>query len=218
MPDIKLVRRGGDTVFYVISGHDDGCAAAGHVSCGGTIVSGSVDDWNRELSPWPAQKCFKGGEDFGGRAGEYLAGLLKKIPGFEAENGITPVKRVLCGYSLAGLCALYALYVTDMFNGAVSASGSMWFDGWIDFMQDRNIPGSARCVYLSVGDREARTRNPRLASVEECTRRACAILQEKGAAAEFELNPGNHFNEPDVRLARGMDRLYEMICNDRYGG
>lgn len=171
------------------------------------IISLPVDDWNFQLSPWNAEKCFKNGGDFGGGAGEYLKALVRHIPEFEREHGLAPKRRALCGYSLAGLCALYALYVTDMFDGAVSASGSLWFDRWLDFMEENPLRRAGCRAYLSVGDTEARTRNQRLARVEACTRRAAEILIHKGAQAEFYLEKGNHFCEPDARLARGMRRL-----------
>lgn len=208
MPDLRLVRRGReDIVFYLIS---DGRGAADVLNCDATVASVSVSDWNRELSPWKADKCFRNGEDFGGGAGEYIAELARKIPEFERGHGLAPAHRAICGYSLAGLCALYGLYVSGMFDGAVSASGSMWFDGWLDFMESHSPPCGRARVYLSVGDKEARTRNARLASVEECTRRAREILESGGSDAVFRLNPGNHFNEPDRRIALGIETLYDM--------
>lgn len=213
MPDIRLLRKGrGEIVFYVMNGHEDGFAE--RVSCDATVVSVRVDDWNREMPPWKAEKCFKDGDDFGGGAGEYLAALERIIPEFEKLNGLKPVHRALCGYSLAGLCALYGMYVSDMFDGAASVSGSMWFDGWIEYMQTHAPLGGNVRAYISVGDREARTRNMRLARVEECSRRAREILEEGGHEAVFELNPGNHFNDPDGRVARGIDRLFEMYTKN----
>lgn len=211
MPDISFVRKGSTgRLFYVIAEHGNAERICEKLKSDISVAAVSVADWNRELSPWPAEKCFKNGEDFGGEAGEYLAELAAKIPAFEEAHGLQPDFRALCGYSLAGLAAVYALYVTDMFAGAVSASGSMWFDGWIDFMETHSPMAKSVKAYLSVGDREAKTRNMRLAAVEDCTRRACRILNDVGEAV-FELNPGNHFNEPDARLGRGMDRLSDML-------
>lgn len=212
MPDMELIRKApSDDVFYIIGDRENALNADRALNGAVTLVSVKCADWNHELSPWKAEKCFRNGEDFGGGAGEYIARIAENIPAFEERSGISPANRVLCGYSLAGLCALYAMYETDMFSGAVSASGSMWFDGWLDFMENNRPARAETKVCLSVGDREARTRNPRLASVEECTRRACGILKSQGYAAEFTLNPGNHFCEPDIRLARGIARMLEML-------
>ncbi len=213
MPDIDILRRGGSGLaFYVIAGKEHAGEVCRLVKADADIISVSVDDWNHQLSPWFAVKCFRDGDDFGGGAREYIAALTAAIPDFEKVNGLAPARRVLCGYSLAGLCALYALYVTDVFCGAVSASGSMWFDGWIDFMEKQSP--AAEAVYLSVGDREARTRNRRLASVEECTRRACEILNLQSVHAVFEMNSGNHFCESELRLARGIDRITGILKNN----
>lgn len=213
MPDLRLLRSGrGGIVFYVLNGHGDSFIE--RISCDAAVVSVRVDDWNREMSPWKAEKCFKDGDDFGGGAGEFLAALVRKIPEFEKQHGLEPAHRALCGYSLAGLCALYGLYVSDMFDGAAGVSGSVWFDGWMEFMETHApMNGNVR-AYISVGDREARTRNMRLSRVEECSRKAREILENNGHEAEFELNPGNHFNDPDGRVARGIDRLFEMYTKN----
>jgi len=214
MPDIKLIRVGSDSsVVYVIDGHDSAAKICEKLNADVSVASVSVADWNRELSPWPAERCFRDGDDFGGGAGEYIAALAAEIPAFEAENGLTPGFRGIAGYSLAGLCALFALLETDIFTGAASVSGSMWFDGWLDYVKAHAADKHSACVYLSVGDREARTRNPRLSQVEESTRSVCGMLKSAGARAIFELNPGNHFNDPAGRLARGIDRLMEMTNN-----
>ena len=36
-------------------------------------------DWNRDLSPWPAPKVFRGGEDFGGEGPAFLDMLTEQI-------------------------------------------------------------------------------------------------------------------------------------------
>ena len=47
--------------------------------------------------------------------------------------------------------------------------------------------------YFSVGDRESKTKNPRMATVEDCTRAAAELFRSRGANVKFELNPGGHF-------------------------
>ena len=68
-------------------------------------------DWNRDLSPWRAEKVFDDGEDFGGGAGVYLKCLKERlVPAAEGELS-WPVKcRGIAGYSMAGLFAVYAMY------------------------------------------------------------------------------------------------------------
>jgi hypothetical protein len=62
----------------------------------------------------------------------------------------------------------------------------------------------AHAVYLSLGDREERTRNPVMARVGDAIREAYAHLQETGVDCVLEWNKGNHFKEPDLRTARAF--------------
>ena len=62
-------------------------------------------------------------------------------------------------------------------------------------------------VYLSLGDREKNTRNPRMAVVEDRTRQTAELLQAKGIPVVFELNPGGHFNDAPARIAKGINAL-----------
>ena len=93
-------------------------------------------DWNRELSPWPAPGVFRGGEDFGGEGPAFLDMLTRQIvPSVESQLGFAPVSRAIAGYSLAGLFALWSVFQTDVFDRAASVSGSLWFDGFMDYLE-----------------------------------------------------------------------------------
>ena len=157
-----------------------------------------VDSWNKDLSPWPAPAVF-GREDFGAGAEETLAYLLKEaVP----QNIDLPKKVYIGGYSLAGLFALWAGYQTEVFSGIAAASPSIWFPGFTEYMKENEL--HARAVYLSLGDREERTRNPVMARVGDAIREAYAHLQETGVDCVLEWNKGNHFKEPDLRTARAF--------------
>ena len=89
-------------------------------------IAFKIEDWNRELSPWPAPPVF-GREGFGEGAEETLrfvrSGLIDyAIRSFELTKGI-PV--VLGGYSLAGFFALWSAYQTDLFSGIAAVSPSV---------------------------------------------------------------------------------------------
>ncbi len=170
-------------------------------------------DWNRDLSPWPAQAVF-GTEDFGGQADAFLRILVDELmPAAEREMGCTPVRRMIAGYSLSGLFAMYAAYRTDLFSAAASVSGSMWYDGWMDFAQEHMPLSPLERAYFSVGAKEKRTRNPRMARVEDCTREMAALMASRGVESTFELNPGNHFVDVDERMAKGLAAL--LCCQSR---
>lgn len=178
-----------------------------------SLVSLFVPDWNADLSPWPAPRAFPKGEDFAGRADAFLQRLLQRVlPEAEASLGFSPCVRLLAGYSLSGLFALYALMKTGLFDGVASASGSLWYDGFLDRFA-RALPGlSPRPVYLSLGDREARTKNARLAQVLSCTERAHSLLLQSGFPSVFELNPGNHFVDYAPRMARAVSWLLDQAA------
>lgn len=165
------------------------------------LVALTGGDWNRDYSPWPAAAVFRDG-DFSGGGSTFLAALANElIPAVEAQLPVVP--RIMAGYSLAGLFAVWAAMETDFFAGAAGVSGSLWFDGFEEFA--RLHPCHARAVYLSVGDREKHTRNPRMQRVEDAIRQVYAGLAAQGVDTIFELNPGNHFQQSTLRLARGIN-------------
>ena len=168
------------------------------------VVSVEVPDWNRDLSPWKAERVFRKGSDFAGGAEEFLRKLTETITEAEKTLGFPPEFRGIAGYSLAGLFAVWALYRTDWFDRAASMSGSLWFDGFTDFMEEHcpeNVPAK---VYLSVGEREKQTKNVRMAQVEACTMRAAEIFRQYGSDIRTEQNPGGHFDEVPDRIERGL--------------
>lgn len=165
-------------------------------------------DWNRELSPWCAPKAFRGGDEFSGGGPAFLSALAGQIvPLVEKQLGYIPQSRTIAGYSLAGLFALWSVFNTDVFDQAASVSGSLWFDGFLDYMAANVLCGELRHVYLSLGNREKNTRNPRMAMVEDCTRKASGLLQDRGIPVTFEMNQGGHFDNPPARIARGIAEL-----------
>jgi predicted alpha/beta superfamily hydrolase len=156
----------------------------------------------------PAPKAFRNGEDFAGGADRYLDVLASEIvPEAEKMIKFAVDKRGLAGYSLSGLFALYTLYKTDIFNLIASVSGSMWYDSWLDYMTENRAEAVSPKVYLSLGDKESKTRDERLASVESCTRQAEEILKLQGVETIFEMNPGNHFVNVAERMAKGIGWL-----------
>ena len=124
-----------------------------------------VESWNDALSPWKAPAVW-GKQGFGGKAGDTLRFLTEQvIPTLEQQFPLPEnVKIILGGYSLSGLFALWASTQTDLFYGVAAASPSVWFPGWMEFEQQHPI--QAQHVYLSLGDKEERTRNSRLRSNE----------------------------------------------------
>lgn len=163
------------------------------------LAAVKVEDWNRDLSPWRAPAVF-GNADFGDGA----AALLDEILPLCAD----PSKRYyIGGYSLAGLFALWASCRTDIFAGTAAASPSMWFPGFTAYLREHGIRSGA--VYLSLGDREEKTRNPVMSTVGDRIRETYAWLRTQGVPCTLEWNAGNHFRESDVRTAKAFAWVME---------
>lgn len=171
-----------------------------------------IGDSNFDLSPWKAPAVFGKGGDFGDGAAQTLSLIENILP--EAERALCMeenVCRILGGYSLAGLFALWAGYRSDKFRGIAAASPSVWFPDWDRFIEGERM--RAERVYLSLGDKEHKSKNPVFASVQsriELQHRALSLqLGSEGCA--FELNEGNHFREADLRLGKGFAWVIEQL-------
>ena len=173
------------------------------------ICLGVVSDinWADEMSPWACPPVGKGEAPCTGGADKYLSALTKSIvPAIKCKMSNEPEEIVIGGYSLAGLFAVYSLYKTDMFSRAISASGSMWFPGFKEYTDTHVFCKKPDRVYFSLGDTEAKTKNPMLRTVEDRTREMVESYRGFGVDTVFEMNPGNHFKDPDIRLAKGILR------------
>ena len=158
------------------------------------LLAVPVASWNRDLSPWEAPPVF-GKEGFGDGA----ARTLEEVLAFCGDRDKT---YILGGYSLAGLFALWAACRTGVFSAIAAASPSVWFPGFIDYLKAHEMKASR--VYLSLGDREERTRNPVMASVGDRIRETAGLLQASGVQTVLEWNPGNHFVDSDRRMAKAF--------------
>ena len=156
-----------------------------------------VNSWNKDLSPWPAPAVF-GNEEFGDGAAALLDFLLKEV----LQDAGAYRRIYLGGYSLAGLFALWAGCQTDVFHGIAAASPSVWFPHFTEYMQENQLLADA--VYLSLGDKEEKTRNPVMSQVGKAIRKAHAIIESAGKDCILEWNQGNHFKEPDLRTAKAF--------------
>ena len=172
------------------------------------LVAISDLDWNHDMAPWDRPAAFKNGEPFIGGADDYLRLLVEEIiPGAEKELPGPPAWRGIAGYSLAGLFALYAIYRTDVFSRVGCMSGSLWFPGFKEYIFSHEPKRQPDCIYFSLGDKEAKTRNPILKTVQENTEEIWAFYQSKGIDTVFQLNPGNHFVQGIERTVAGIQWL-----------
>ena len=144
-------------------------------------------------SPWTAPPVF-GDVPFGDGATSTLSSLLDEVP--------EDKELYIGGYSLSGLFALWAAFNCSVFKGVAAASPSVWFPGFIDYTR-QHTPQTGS-IYLSLGDKEERTRNPVMATVGTSIRQLHDIFTEKEIPCILEWNEGNHFRQPDLRMAKGF--------------
>ena len=172
------------------------------------LVAISDLEWNHDMAPWDRPAAFKNGEPFIGGADDYLRLLVEEImPRAEKELSGPPAWRGIAGYSLAGLFALYAIYRTDVFSRVGCMSGSLWFPGFKEYVFSHEPKRRPDCIYFSLGDKEAKTRNSVLKTVQENTEEIQAFYQSKGIDTVFQLNPGNHFVQGIERTVAGIQWL-----------
>ena len=165
------------------------------------LIAVKVESWNNDLSPWCAPAVF-GHEDFGDGAAALLREILPLCE--DADR-----RYIIGGYSMAGLFALWSAYRTDRFSGIAAASPSLWFPKFLEYMQAHDLHSAA--VYLSLGNREEKTRNPVMAAVGDRMRAAYALLQEKNVSCTLEWNSGGHFQQPDCRTAKAFAWVLEHL-------
>ena len=160
------------------------------------LLAVKVNEWNMDLSPWKAPAVF-GNEDFGDGAEETLKYINELAEGEYKDRII-----ILGGYSLAGLFALWTGTKSGNYSGIVAASPSVWFPGFTEYLKEYDMKAGA--VYLSLGNKESKTRNAVLATTDECIVKTREILMRQGVKCILEWNEGNHFKDPEKRMAKGF--------------
>ena len=167
-----------------------------------------VENWNDALSPWEAP-AVRGKQGFGGNAADTLRFLTEQVmPTLKQQFNLPEnVKIILGGYSLAGLFALWASTQTNLFYGVAAASPSVWFPGWMEFEQQH--PTQTQHIYLSLGDKEERTKNAVMAVVGNNIRTLHSRLAERSTDCTLEWNSGGHFKDADLRTARAFQWAME---------
>lgn len=158
------------------------------------LIALKVYNWNHDLSPWRAQAVFSN-EGFGDGAKKTLDEVMKLC---------TDSNKTYCigGYSMAGLFALWSAYQTNRFTAVASASPSIWFPDFLHYMKQQKI--QTNCIYLSLGNKEEKTRNSVMAQVGGCIRKAYDLLHAEGIQCTLEWNEGGHFKDPHLRTAKAF--------------
>ena len=167
-------------------------------------------DWNNDLTPWEAGGVFKKAKPFGGKAALFLDKLTCEIvPNAEKRLGIEEAERTILGVSLSGLFAIWSMFETDAFSNIISISGSLWYDGFLEWMEKQKPSLLVKKVCMLLGEKEKLAKDKRMATVEDRTVAAANILREKtDASITFELVEGTHFSPIMPRLERVFEVVY----------
>lgn len=176
------------------------------------LVPFQIKNWNDEFSPWKAKAVF-GKNDFGGEGKKTLLSLENFVKD-KIKHQYSESKIFIAGYSLAGLFSLWSLYESDIFDGAVCCSSSLWFENWLKYAENHNIRKKSS-IYMSLGKQEEKTKNPIMSKVGENTKRQYELLQKDLNVSKsiLEWNEGNHFTDSIGRLAKGICWILEDFLN-----
>lgn len=170
-----------------------------------SMVCLRVNDWNTELTPWAAPPVF-GKVPFGSTASDTLDFIIEHL--LPQEDTERP-HCLLGGYSLAGLFALWAACQTNKFKGVVAASPSVWYPDWLSYASQHKP--LATSVYLSLGDKEEKTKNKVMSGVGNAIREMHDLLAGQDINTILEWNPGNHFVDSERRMAKGFAWVIKQI-------
>ncbi len=168
------------------------------------LISGV--DWNDELTPYPAKNPFSKKQPFGGHMERYQIELKERIlPAILKALGGSINHVVLAGYSLGGLFSFDAALKLDDVDGFVSCSSSFWYpDYYSRWKQKGFIPDHIKHAYFSIGDAEGNGRNPVFRDAVINTKKIFEDFERAKIDSKFVLEAGNHFQESNKRVLRGL--------------
>lgn len=174
-------------------------------------------NWNDNLTPWPAEGVFKKAKPFGGQASSFLDKLTREIiPETEKRLGVVDAARTLLGVSLSGLFAVWAAFKTDAFSNIISISGSLWYDGFVDWMKENTPSPQIKKVCMLLGEKEKHAKDKRMATEKERTVAVAHVLNLKTNAAvpfKWSKKPASHLYCPGRRMPLRNEKIVILAAN-----
>lgn len=165
-----------------------------------------IDNWDRELTPWAIEEEVLKGRQFTGEGKKTLAQLETEVIPALFQRYPSHGDLFLIGYSLAGLFALWSAYESSLFAGVACCSGSLWYPGWTEYASSHHMMRKTH-VFLSLGDKEERTKHPDMQKIGEAMRLEHSLLLQDPLVPRCELSysPGGHFTEVPSRIVKAME-------------
>ncbi|MBN3526805.1 alpha/beta hydrolase-fold protein [Paenibacillus apiarius] len=115
-------------------------------------------DRNDEYTPFVSPNAFEPSRMFGGHASAYAAYLANELKPYIDSNYRTfpDLKHTgIMGFSLGGLISFYTgMLYPDIFGRIGSFSGSFWFPGIVEWVQQLSIRDTGQRLYMNVGHAE----------------------------------------------------------------
>ena len=120
------------------------------------------------------------------------------------QDNLHPKSLILGGYSLGGLFALWSVTRTDAFDAVFAGSPSLWMEGWNEYADAH--PLKVKYAYMSLGDKEECTRKQPFCIIGDRVRQQHKRHETQLGADHciLEWNVGGHFNEIELRKAKGF--------------
>lgn len=155
-------------------------------------------NWNLSMTPW--KYAGKGMEETGG-GDDFIEAFMELY-----DKKYT--RQIIGGYSLGGLMALYMGYKLNRFDAVISASGSMWYTGALDYFTGEKSNDRTKSFYFSIGNKEHFTKNSERARVLDNTKAIAERLDGEHRVC-FEINNGGHFTDIKERIIKSIKYFVE---------
>lgn len=166
-----------------------------------------------DYTPWPSPG-LDGMQAFGGAGDMYLQFLADCLkPRIDALYPALPgpSDTSIIGASLGGLISLYALYRQNCFGHIVSISGSMWYPGFVNFMQNSVPCRSHTQVLLLSGRMESSGVPLPLRNSVKCLQQAHLILKKQLPLYDIPLlwDNGSHADGLVPRFEKALQWIHK---------
>ena len=105
--------------------------------------------------------------------------------------------------------AIWACLQSPLFTRVACISGSLWYEGFKDWVSKLTISDGPSKIYMSLGTKEASTKDKRMSSVEACTKAIVESLKAAGLDIDYQSEFAvSHFSPIGPRLTNALDSLF----------
>ncbi len=175
----------------------------------GVIPGNRLDDY----TPWSAPAIMNGLPDFGGLGDGYLnflANGLKSHIDTIYRTLPDPLDTCIIGASLGGLISLYAIYRQNCFGRVASISGSLWYPGFVHFMQNNTPCRTDVRVLLLSGRIEGAGDPPPLCNSVKYLQQAHLLLKKQLPHDDIPIiwDDGGHADNLSLRFKKAL----QWVC------